>query len=207
MNIQSEQLAYWYLRLNGLLTIPNFVVHPDTGSDQKTEVDVLGVRFPYRAENLENPMEDDDYFATVRDKPFVVIAEVKRTLCDLNGPWTNPERQNMLRVLRAIGTFPESECELVAKALYKHGCYDNELYRVSLLCLGRRSNNEVAKRYPNVRQILWSEVLEFIYRRFHKYENQKELHDQWDESGKELWRTYKQSCDEGQFKEECLRAL
>ena len=72
MDIQPERLAYWYLRLNGFLTIPNFVVHPDTGSNQETEVDVLGVRFPYRAENLDDPMEDDSYFTTVRDKPFVV---------------------------------------------------------------------------------------------------------------------------------------
>jgi len=53
--ITSEQLAYWYLRLNGFLSISNFVVHPDTGGQQRTDVDILGVRFPYRAELLFNP--------------------------------------------------------------------------------------------------------------------------------------------------------
>jgi len=29
--VDSEKLAYWYLRLNGFLSIPNFIVHRDTG--------------------------------------------------------------------------------------------------------------------------------------------------------------------------------
>ena len=38
--ILTENLAYWYFRLNGFLTIPNFVVHPDFGIEQRTEVDM-----------------------------------------------------------------------------------------------------------------------------------------------------------------------
>ena len=201
MNIQAEHLAYWYLRLNGFLTIPNFVVHPDRGSDQKTEVDVLGVRFPHRAENLENPMVDDGHLTTVCDKPFVIIAEVKSGNEPFNESWTNPERRNMLRIVRAIGTFPECECGLVADALYDEGRYENELYHVSLLWFGRECNHEVAEDYSKVPQILWPEVLEFIYRRFHKYEDQKVSHPQWDEPGRELWNIYKDSQGEGQFKE------
>lgn len=56
-------------------------------------------------------MEDGGYFTTVRDKPFVVIAEVKRGNEPFNESWTNRERRNMLRVVRAIGTFPECECD------------------------------------------------------------------------------------------------
>ncbi len=47
--IKYEQLGYWYLRLNGFLTIPNFVVHPDVGHNQETDVDILGVRFPLQS--------------------------------------------------------------------------------------------------------------------------------------------------------------
>jgi hypothetical protein len=75
IKIKSEKLTYWYFRLNGFLTIPNFVVHPDRGREQGTDVDILGVRFPYRAELLENPMSDDEVFTT-KDKPYIVIAEV-----------------------------------------------------------------------------------------------------------------------------------
>ena len=59
-NIDAERLAYWYLRLNGCLTIQNFVVHPDKGREQKTDVDILAVRFPHRAELLHNSMKDDE---------------------------------------------------------------------------------------------------------------------------------------------------
>ena len=45
MDISSERLAYWFLRLNGFLTQYNFVVHPEGADEyghynQQTEVDV-----------------------------------------------------------------------------------------------------------------------------------------------------------------------
>ena len=78
MQITAEQLAYWYLRLNGFLTVQNFIVHPDSGSEQRTDADVLGVRFPYRAELKPKPMIDDEPFTHIKDKPFIAIAEVKK---------------------------------------------------------------------------------------------------------------------------------
>ena len=146
-------------------------------------------------------MVDDGHFTTVCDKPFVIIAEVKSGNEPFNESWTNPKHRNMLRIVRAIGAFPECECGLVADALYDEGRYENELYNVSLLWFGRERNHEVAEDYSKVPQILWPEVLEFIYRRFHKYEDQKVSHPQWDEPGRELWNIYKDSQGEGQFKE------
>ena len=197
MTIHPEQLAYWYFRLNGFLTIPNFIVHPDRGSNQETDIDVLGVRFPYRAENLIRPMKDDAHFAKIRDKTFIAIAEVKSERCALNGSWTNPERQNMHRVLRAIGAFPETESDLVAQSLYDKGHYTSQLYHVSLMCLGRESNTEVT----HVPQILWTEVLAFIYRRFNEYKKQKVSHQQWDKYGHDLWNAFEKSSDEDHFRE------
>jgi len=201
MDIHPEQLAYWHLRLNGFLTIPNFIVHPDQGSNQETEIDILGVRFPYRAENLNRPMKDDPQFTRYRDKSFIAIAEVKSGRCALNGPWTNPARKNMLRVLRAIGAFPKIEAALVAEELYKNGCYASQLYYVSLLCFGRESSIEVAECYPHVPQILWTEVLGFIYRRFQEYRYQKASHQQWDQQGHDLWDVFEKSRDEDHFRE------
>lgn len=201
MDIGSEQLAYWYLRLNGFLTITNFVVHPDTGRDQRTDVDVLGVRFPYRAENLISPMEDEDRFTGIRKKNFVVIAEVKRGRCSLNGPWTNPDEQNMLRVLCAIGIFPKNEALLAAQSIYKEGCYQSRHYYVSLMCFGSETNPELKDQYPQVSQILWPDVLDFIYRRFREYRYQKASHPQWDKEGNNLWQIFERSSDEHSFKE------
>jgi hypothetical protein len=57
VGIKTEKLVYWYLRLNGFLTIENFVVHPDQSREQRTDVDIIGVRFPFRAELLKKPHE------------------------------------------------------------------------------------------------------------------------------------------------------
>jgi hypothetical protein len=51
-SMNPEQLAYWYFRLNGFVTTVTFGVHPEEGSEQRTDVDVLGVRSPHRAELL-----------------------------------------------------------------------------------------------------------------------------------------------------------
>ena len=98
-SINPEHLAYWYFRLNGFMTTVNFVVHPEDGSEQRTDVDVLGVRFPYRAELLSQSMVDDAPFILEKERPYIVIAEVKKDLCKLNRPWTRKGDQNMNRIL------------------------------------------------------------------------------------------------------------
>lgn len=50
--LDPEKVAYWYFRLNGYFQIENFVVHPERRGAQRTDADLLAVRFPYRAERL-----------------------------------------------------------------------------------------------------------------------------------------------------------
>ncbi len=187
MEITAEQLTYWYLRLNGFLTIRNFIVHPDWGSEQRTEADILGVRFPYRAELKPKPMIDDVPFIRVTDKPFIIMAEVKTSVCDLNGPWKEPQKENLQRVLRAVGAFPESDIETAAKAIYTLGVFSNNAYHISLACFGESVNSRISKKFPSVPQILWDKVLVFIYKRFRTYPDQKASHEQWGDVGKNLW--------------------
>ncbi|NLZ12754.1 MAG: hypothetical protein GXY29_01040 [Thermotogaceae bacterium] len=200
-----EKLAYWYFRLNGVLTIQNFVVHPDRGSNQETDVDILGIRLPYRAENLLEPMVDDPIFTTVKEKLYIVIAEIKEGPCSLNGPWTKPERKNMLRVLRAIGAFEEKESNEAEEAIYREGFYENEQYRVSLFCVGEKENEEVKQKYKEVPQITWDNIFEFIYNRFKKYKQTKGSHGQW-VYGDRLWNMVRHSQNPGEFKEEFLKS-
>jgi hypothetical protein len=187
MLIACEKLAYWYLRLNGFLMLPGFIVHPDEGNQQETEIDLLAVRFPYRAENLQRPMKDDTPFRCIRSKPFIVFGEVTKGPCKLNKPWTSQERDNMLRFLQALGPLCKAEAKIAAKKLYDVGCYSCRRYRVSLLCFGESRDPEVTRKYPNVPQILWDKVLRFIYERFREYRKEKCSHGQWDQDGKQLW--------------------
>lgn len=199
MEIEAEQLAYWYFRLNGFLNIPNFVIHPDAGSRQRTDVDVMGVRFPYRSELLTNSMRDDEVFVRCKDKAWLVLAEVKTSLCKLNGPWTDPSLQNMQRALRAVGVLPLHEIELASLALYEHGFYSTQLYYISLFCLGASENPALHERYPQVPQITWEHCKRFIYGRFFRYRRQKAAHNQWDNSGKGLWNCFANSSSVDEF--------
>jgi hypothetical protein len=62
-HLNAERVAYWYLRLNGSLQIENFVVHPSRGGSQRTDADLLGVRFRHRMEFLYDhpePIANDE---------------------------------------------------------------------------------------------------------------------------------------------------
>jgi hypothetical protein len=191
--LNCEKVAYWYFRLNGFLQIENFVIHNQRGS-QRTDADLFGVRFPFRAEMLydppHEPMADDEQtLALSRDLVDVVIVEVKTTQpCTLNGPWTEEGRQNVHRALVAIGCIPESKIGEAADNLYREGtyrCHDLRL-RIRLVAVGRDFNADLAKAYPQVVQLVWPQLLCFIWDRFEHYRRQKTQVDQWEEDGRKL---------------------
>jgi hypothetical protein len=184
--VTSEKLAYWYFRLNGFLTMENFILHSDSrkGSSQRTDADIYGVRFPFRQ---EMNMPDDIRFQKESGKPLFIIAEVKGGECKLNGPWTDPLKQNMQYVLRAIGAFEPSELEQVARFLYETYVYEDQSRKIQLLAIGSRQNEEYARERPNLSQLLFVDMLNFIYERFHEFRMQKRDHKQWDSVGRYLY--------------------
>lgn len=189
--IRTEQLAYWFFRLNGCLTIPNFLVHGERRGHEGTDADLLAVRFPHRSElaRTGNPMKDHSAFLPIMGTTGnglvdIMIVEVKKSRCCLNGPWTDPERHNMERVLYAIGALPEDQIRAVASALYLQNCYVDERYRFRLFALGQHVNDTLG---AEVVQLTWEEVSGWIYDRLHAYRLQKAQHEQWDDLGKELY--------------------
>ena len=205
MRITSERLAFWFLRLNGFLTILNFIVHPegpreDGAYPQQTDVDVLGVRFPFRAEHRQWPMPDQALFMAERRRPMVVLSEVTTGQCGLNGPWTDPERQNMQKVLRAAGFRPANQVEEIASALYGHGVWHDETLVIRIVCFGNRHNSGLARSHPSVPQLIWDqEVLPFIYYRFDEYKLEKQMHHQWDEDARQLFAAAGQVANADEF--------
>jgi hypothetical protein len=184
-----EQVANWFLRLNGCFTIPNFVVHPDVRGGARTDADVLAVRFPHRLELARSPrpLRDHEFFASAQ-KVDLVIAEVKRGECALNGPWTHPPSANMHRVLDALGIVPRASVDDVARRLYCEKRYEDEWILVRLLALGERRSLTLHRA---VAQVTWRELLAFVHGRFQAHERQKADHDHWDCAGRLLWRAYK----------------
>jgi hypothetical protein len=177
-----ERLAYWYLRLNGFLTIENFVVHPDTGGNQRTDADLLAVRFGHRAENLVRPMRDDPICSECSAFANVIIAEVKTRECALNGPWTREGDENIHRVLAAMGCFDPDQIPVAAQSLYQSGSYRGEIAQVRIMAFGDRK----ADLSIPVEQVLFNEMITFIHKRLTDYTREKRSVGSWAADGQAL---------------------
>ena len=212
--LKPEKVAYWYFRLNGFLTIENFIVHPPGRGSQRTDADLLAVRFPHRAERLiDDPndvMEDDVRgLALSHEVVDVVIAEVKTNQpCTLNGPWTEKKMQNVDRVLAAIGCVRHENLSEAASDIYRFGMHKgSDCLRVRLVAVGRERNEDLAKDYPDVVQLTWAEMLEFVWRRLNKYRRQKSQVEQWDFYGKRLRKLASEFRDARDFVAHVLDAM
>jgi hypothetical protein len=212
--LDPERVAYWYFRLNGFLQIENFVVHPPGKGGQRTDADLLAVRFPHRAERLIDNPDDimaDDTRALVLcpDELDVAIVEVKTNQpCTLNGPWTRPNRQNVERVLAAIGCLPPDEIGLAAADIYRAGIHrDGRGLRIRLIAIGWGRSEELTARFPAVVQLTWTDILGFIWRRFDAYRRQKTQVEQWDDQGKRLKRLADNEMDPTAFVDNALRLM
>ncbi len=183
--LKAENLAHWYLRLNGFMVQDNFVLHPEHKPYQtRTDADIFGVRFPLRK---ELSFEDDERFRS-DDRPRFIIAEITQGQCKLNGPWTEPGRKNMNYVLDAIGAFPPGEIDAIAASLYAKYCFEDAKYRFSLLAFGKAIDSKYAGKGKGLIQIEFREVVRFIFDRFTKFRNEKKDHQHWDPAGHLLWK-------------------
>lgn len=210
--MKSERLAYWYFRLNGFLTSQNYIIHPKVRGSQRTEIDILGVRFPYKAENLEREgrgietMSDEEIFDI--KKTYIIIAEAKKGKCSINEPLLNRDKKNIPYFLRIVGAFREEDIDNIANELYSKGSFANESYYVSLFCVGAYPNSSLSEAHPEIHQITWDKVLEFIYTRFDKYDVLKRHHPQWDCSGQQLWHCFERNKrNKLNFKREIISCL
>jgi hypothetical protein len=183
---KAEELATWYLRLNGFLTISNFILHPSCGGSQRTDADVIGVRFPFRRE-FEGDHDDVARLGCSSTKPTLLIAEVKTTDLSLNEAWQNPDKGNINKVLTDLGLFKSKRSiDVAAKRLYESGRHDGEYY-CSLLLIGNVNVGKIPTQYSAVPTVLWKDAIGFIHTRFRMHRREKAQHDQWDTLGQELY--------------------
>lgn len=154
VDISSERLAYWFLRLNGFLTIYNFVVHPEEAGPgghyyQQTDIDVMGVRFPHRKENRKRPMED--HKDLINDHMIqLVLAETKSGKCQLNNSWIDSNRENMQKALSAVGILSPELIDEASAALYKVGQWSNGDVWVRWAVFGESQNRTLRRSRPNL---------------------------------------------------------
>jgi hypothetical protein len=145
-------------------------------------------------------IDDEPCLALSNDLIDVAIVEVKTNdPCTLNGPWTEPERQNVNRVLAAIGCIPRNVIDAAATEIYQHGVFELGSLRIRLIAVGGVESPHLIERFPQVMQVTWRCVLDFMWERFRKYRRQKSQAQQWDEQGQLLKRLATRSREKEDF--------
>lgn len=187
IKIKAEDLAHWYLRLNGFLTTTNFIIHSIRRGQTKTEIDIIGIRFPNRIELFDHndPISDDSLFKKI-EKPHITICEVTTSRCKINDS-IRKKQDNLEDVLRTFGFFCTDKIKTVATDLQNQGKFENENYYVTFLLFGNQSDEDLKKSLPGAIQTNWRDVLTFIYNRFKKYRRIKTAHSTWKSPGKNLY--------------------
>ncbi|MGG0591520.1 hypothetical protein ABEY80_16955 [Priestia megaterium] len=116
MKNYGEELAYWYLRLNGFFVLDNFVYHR-TQHNRDGDADLLAIRLPYVKEGIGGRTDDWD------EKLFSYLEEyeIAGVLCEVKtGPRASPssafERHKLKHALNRMG-FSRLDIE---EMLFKH---------------------------------------------------------------------------------------
>ncbi len=186
----AESLAYWFLRLNGFLTIENFIIHPDADADHngaRTDADIVGVRFPFRD---EQGLLDFPFFAQLDAPIFLAVEVFAGETCKINGAWSEPERNNVGRLLAAMGVVPKGELGGATQMMYEQCHYASRTaphFFLQYAATGFERSAALTERFPSLLQLTWKEILVFIHRRFAQHRRQKEDHKQWRSDGLRLW--------------------
>ena len=190
---RAEEVAQWYLRLNGFFLIPGFVVHPDLPHrTPRTEADFLGIRLKYSSEGIwkidrpnrlktHTAMQDDPKlthagFSGTVSKHLGVMVEVKAGKCKVNGPWSDRRisdhqtgQSNMERALARVGFFNRGLVPVASDEMYEQLRYDGTEFIVQYITIGKYKDEDLQQKYPLLIQITFDEIAHFLKERFTKF--------------------------------------
>jgi len=197
---RAEEVAVWFLRLNGVFAIQGFIVHPDRVSPYPlAEADVIGIRMNNSFEGVHRSktglakMPDHEVLTkaalvgTVM-KSLALVVEVKASLCRINGPWSEERaervvfRSNMERVLGRIGCFSRQEVVTAAEEMNRNLRYEGQNFVAQYFAIGDTKNLDLAARYPRLVQLTFGDIATFLHQRFRSFPEkivEKAEIDQW----------------------------
>ena len=111
-------------------------------------------------------------------------------------------------MLAAIGCLPPGRIAAAAADIYRAGIHSSGTgLRIRLIAVGCDRSVELAEHYPEVTQLIWPDLLTFIWDRFQTYRKQKTQVDQWGIQGREIKRLADASTDPKSFVDEALRLM
>jgi hypothetical protein len=164
----GEEIAYWYLRLNGFFPIRNFIVHRCEDIDNSSDVDLIAVRMPYVFEDIGGHCVDWDDFFREQFEPNIPIG----LLCEVK---TGNFRKNSIfrseNVSYAAGRFgftPKYE-ELVPEIQQKRHVVIPSQFQIGKILF----SNESQQQNDHFFHISLSNATKFIRNRIQKYPKEK----------------------------------
>ena len=114
--------------------------------------------------------------------------------------WDKLNHMTAFATLAAVGCLPPGQIKQAASDIYTTGIHKSELgLRVRRVAVGASRSADLAAAFPEVTQLVWPEMLAFIWDRFHTYRRQKANVQQWDFQGKLLKTMANQSSSSEQF--------
>lgn len=125
-----------------------------------------------------------------------LLVEVKSDLCNINGPWSDPEQGNMQRVISRLGFADSSKVDVIAQSMYAHLQWSDSRAVLQYLAVGKRKNDGRQRQYPKLLQITWNEIADFLFERFHEFPEKlpnygEAVHEQWPDFGKAYGRNFR----------------
>ncbi|MBI1280143.1 MAG: hypothetical protein GC179_18585 [Anaerolineaceae bacterium] len=210
--IDPEQVAYWFFRLQGCLTITNYMLHRfDEKGKAYSDGDVIAVRFPYREEGSMHC--EESHFSSTKIDFSIVEVKYRNSPTTLNDSWTFTYGDKTLRaILERTGLFQSGKTldEIVTR-LYKDWIYENDSHRVRVLTVAKNIVETPTAEMPLSvsQQLTWKHhVLPFIHKRFTRHADYKNYHPQWDKSGQQLYEwSIRHRNDENRFIDLCTAAM
>lgn len=147
MRNYAEELAFWFLRLNGFFPITDFVLHR-TRPEYSSDCDILAVRPPHVYEEFGGNWNDwDEHLRRLFDpnRTLGIICEVKA------GDYDHADilkEENVKYSLKRLGFVPYHEIDSIAEELKTKKHVDvGHSYRVIQLLLSNRIPQEDRKFY------------------------------------------------------------
>lgn len=171
----AEQLAYWYLRLNGFFPISNFVLHQGADGRRTGDADIVAVRFPHVHEEIGGNAHDwdmrfgDEWEIDLSSGIVGLVVEVKSGQLDV-ATLTDARRTEMIsRCIRRMGIFPPRRWRSVSTALSTASIHRSGNVTTAKLLISR---DPIAATTPWL-SIGLADVETFICNRMRRYDHRK----------------------------------
>ena len=102
----------------------------------------------------------------------------------------------MQRAIRRLGFAAENLGDGIAQTMYQNLRWEDSIHVLQYVAVGRRLNYDLEQRFPQLKQITWEQISDFLFKRFSdfppKLRSGGRVHDQWPDFGKKYGRWFQE---------------